>query len=265
MVNLIPLTFQTFSFASWYSPIPHENRWGALRVINEDRVSSGSGFLPHAHREYEIFSYVVDGTLKHCDSVGNHERFERGQIQMTSAGLGVVHSGGNGAEGGENLHFLQVWATPQKRGLTPTYYTRFFCEKEKTNKLVLVVAPVGSDPSVIDEREATGPTPVHSNLTMYSTILEPESAVEHTFKQPKGYLHLIMRQTGYRSPRTELGGKGPHVTVTVGSQAPVELEEGDGVYLDNVQGETVSFRASGEGNAEFVLFDLADERDVRTN
>ncbi|KAK4046226.1 hypothetical protein OIV83_006258, partial [Microbotryomycetes sp. JL201] len=249
----------TFSFASWYSSKPRENSWGPLRVINEDRVSPGNGFPPHPHREFEIFSYVVDGKISHSDSMRNTETLRRGDIQMTSAGTGIVHGEGNGGQRGEALHFLQIWAKPHTRGLTPAYYTRHFSDKEKTNKLVQVVAPVGSASSVVDAREATGPTPVHSNLSMYSTILEPESAVEHTFKQPKGYLHLIMRQTGYRSPRTELGGKGPHVTVTVGSQAPVELEEGDGVYLDNVQGETVSFTASGDANAEFVLFDLANE------
>ncbi|KAM0787760.1 hypothetical protein ACM66B_003817 [Microbotryomycetes sp. NB124-2] len=252
-------TFHTFSFASWYSPKPRENSWGPLRVINEDRVSPGNGFPPHPHREFEISSYVVDGKIKHSDSMRNTETLKRGDIQMTSAGTGIVHGEGNGGQRGEDLHFLQIWAKPHTRGLKPAYYTRHFSDEEKTNKLVQVVAPVGSDVSVVDKREATGPTPVHSDLTMYSSILEPGTSVQHTFKQPKGYLHLIMRQTGYRSQYAELDGKGPHVTVKVGSQEPLKIEEGDGVYLDNVQGETVSLEASGEGNAEFVLFDLAKE------
>ena len=55
---------QTFSFASYYSPVEREQSWGPLRVINEDRVSPLQGFQPHPHREFEIFSYVVDGAIK---------------------------------------------------------------------------------------------------------------------------------------------------------------------------------------------------------
>lgn len=143
--------------------------------------------------------------------------------------------------------------------MTDSFGSSHFSDKEKTNKLVQVVAPIGSDPSVIDAREAAGPSPIHSNLTMYSTILESGSRVEHTFAEPKGYLHLIMRQTGYRTPKADLDDKGPRVTVTVKGQRPVTLEEGDGVYLDQAQGQTVTFETSGDGNAEFVLFDLANE------
>lgn len=134
-----------------------------------------------------------------------------------------------------------------------------FKDAEKYNKLVPVVAPVDSSPEVKLERETSGPSPIHSNLAMHASILAPESTVSHTFERPKGYLHLIMRQTGYRSVKTDLGGKGPRLTVKVGDAQEITLEEGDGVYLDQVEGHTLDIKSVGHGDAEFVLFDLAKE------
>lgn len=93
---------------------------------------------------------------------------------------------------------------------------------------------------------------------MYASILAPNSTVSHTFKRPKGYMHLIMRQTGYRSPKTSLDGKGPRVTVKLGD-AVTELEEGDGCYFDSVEGQTIEIQGGGDGDSELLLFDLANE------
>ncbi|ORY92898.1 RmlC-like cupin domain-containing protein [Leucosporidium creatinivorum] len=251
-------SFHTFNFADYYSEVPREQHWGPLYVINEDRVSPGRGFPPHPHREFEIFSYIVDGTIHHQDSMSHSEKISRGGIQSTSAGTGIRHGEGNGGKPGEDLHFLQIWAKPHTKGLKPSYYTRTFTDSEKHNTLVPVVSDVSS-PSITDSREGSGPTPVHSHLTMLASILSPSSTVSHTFEQPKGYLHLIMRKTGYRSPSSELQGKGPRVAVKVGEQKEVVVEEGDGVYLDKVEGETVSFTSVGDAEAELVLFDLAEQ------
>ena len=134
-----------------------------------------------------------------------------------------------------------------------------FKDADKYNKLVPVVAPVNSSAEVKLERETSGPSPIHSDLAMHASVLAPDATVSHIFERPKGYLHLIMRQTGYRSPKTDLGGKGPRLTVTLGDEQEVTLEEGDGVYLDQVQGRKLDIRSTGDGDAEFVLFDLANE------
>lgn len=146
----------------------------------------------------------------------------------------------------------------RKHELTPLFDSHFK-DAEKYNKLVAVVAPVDSSPEVKLERETTGPSPIHSNLAMHASILSPESSVSHTFDRPKGYLHLIMRQTGYRGPKTKLDGKGPRLSVKLGDAEAVTLEEGDGVYLDQVEGRKVDIQSVGDGDAEFVLFDLANE------
>lgn len=83
-------SFHTFSFANYYDPEFQD--FGPLRVINEDRVEPTTGFGAHSHREFEIWSYVVNGELQHNDSMGNKEILKRGEIQMTSAGTGITHS-----------------------------------------------------------------------------------------------------------------------------------------------------------------------------
>lgn len=83
-------TYHTFSFASYYDPRYEE--FGPLRVINEDRVEKGTGFGTHSHREFLIWSYIVNGELEHKDSMGNLEKLRRGEVQFTSAGTGIRHS-----------------------------------------------------------------------------------------------------------------------------------------------------------------------------
>lgn len=98
-------TFHTFSFASYYDPRYEE--FGPLRVINEDRVEKGTGFGTHSHREFLIWSYIVNGELEHKDSMGNLEKLRRGDVQFTSAGTGIRHSEYN-RNNKEDVHFLQV-------------------------------------------------------------------------------------------------------------------------------------------------------------
>jgi len=138
-------SYHTFSFASYYDD--RFERFHALRVINEDRVSGGQGFGRHSHREAEIFSYVVSGALHHRDSMNNNEKIGRGEIQFTSAGTGISHSEFN-AHDKDPVHFIQIWVTPAVRNLQPSYQTKNFEEKEKLNTLLLTLSPDKSDKTV---------------------------------------------------------------------------------------------------------------------
>lgn len=244
-------TFHTFSFAM-YQDAKH-SQYGPLRVINEDRVAAHTGFGTHGHREFEIFSYVVSGELEHGDSMGNQEVLKRGDLQMTSAGTGIRHS--EKAHGQKEVHFLQIWAIPNRGGLKPQYFTRHFSDQEKKDKWCKVVAPAGSE-GVVEKREASGPAPVHSDLTMYATIVSPSTTLSHTLPTSditsrKAYIHLI-QTSGYNPGQAN----GAQIRLRSASGESLVLREGDGAYIMGDSAGTFEVQNEGDRAAELVLFDL---------
>jgi redox-sensitive bicupin YhaK (pirin superfamily) len=144
-------SFHSFSFADYFDPRHVE--FGALRVINEDRVQAGAGFGTHGHRDMEIISYVLEGSLAHQDSMGNGSTIRPGDVQRMSAGTGVRHSEYNGSNQ-EPVHFLQIWITPGTAGLPPSYEERRFEAAEKRGRLRLIASPDRADGSVLLHQDA---------------------------------------------------------------------------------------------------------------
>ncbi|GAA5891871.1 hypothetical protein JCM5296_003256 [Sporobolomyces johnsonii] len=252
-------TYHTFSFASYYDH--NYEAWGPLRVINEDRVEPGTGFGLHHHREFEIWSYIVSGELEHKDSMGNLEIMKRGDIQMTSAGTGIGHSEYN-RNSEKQVHFLQIWGLPNKSGLAPKYYNRHFTDEEKRDKLCKVVAPSGAE-GVSDERNTSGPAPIHASLSMYSSILSPKSSLKHTLSPTttKAYLHNIMT-SGFRGPSQAASDKFEDGGARLQVNGGLIMDEGDGAFVTVRKGldgsREIEVKNVGERDSEWLLFEMED-------
>lgn len=133
-------TFHTFSFADYYNP--KRINFGALRVINDDTVTGGEGFGTHPHNNMEIISIPLNGSLEHKDSTGGHGIIKPGDIQVMSAGTGVLHSEMNGHKE-DPVSFFQIWVHTAKHDVEPRYQQatfNFFSDANK-NKLIEIVSP----------------------------------------------------------------------------------------------------------------------------
>ena len=239
-------TFHTFSFASYFES-EHQS-FGPLRVINEDRVEKGTGFGTHSHAEFLIWSYIVSGELEHKDSMGNLEKLRRGEVQFTSAGTGIRHSEYNRNKD-EDTHFLQIWAKPNVRGLTPSYVTRKYPEELKTDKLLRIMESTDRHSG---KEGATEPIPLHADLSMSASILSPGKKVEHELvKDGERNVFLQVIMTGREQPKD--GG----AKIKIGD---VELGEGDGAYVRGAKGPgKIEVESVGNKPAEFLLFDMGQQ------
>lgn len=258
-------TYHSFSFANWFNP--QFTHFGALRVLNEDRVKANAGFPTHPHRDFEIFSYVLSGELTHRDSMvkkgaegeqsDKFYRMGRGDVQFTTGGTGIAHSEAN-EHRSETVHFLQIWAIPWKKGLTPRYHTRHFADEEKRKGFVTILSPLkgGPEASAQEERDATPAIPesipIHADFVMGAGIIAPEKSFEWIAGGKAGletkrkvYVHLPMTKRGKSKIR-------------IAGREDAELSEGDGAFIENVNsGDKLAVESIGEVEAEVVVLDTA--------
>ena len=141
----------TFSFADYYNP--ERMGFGALRVINDDSVDAAAGFGRHPHRDMEIISIPLEGSLSHQDSEGNSSIIKKGEVQIMSAGTGIFHSEMN-ASTSEQVKFLQIWVLPKKLGVKPRYEQKAFSHEARQNKISTVVSPDGRNGSISINQDA---------------------------------------------------------------------------------------------------------------
>ncbi|MFY8004071.1 MAG: pirin family protein [Chitinophagaceae bacterium] len=134
-------SFHSFSFASYYNS--ERMHFGALRVLNDDFVAPGMGFGKHPHENMEIVSIPLEGDLEHADSTGRQEIIKSGDVQIMSAGSGIVHSEKN-ASRTNPVKFLQIWVYPKKENIAPRYEQKTFTEL-LPNQFQTVVAPNDSN------------------------------------------------------------------------------------------------------------------------
>ncbi len=156
----------TFSFGRYHDP--RHAGFRALRVINEDRVKPGGGFPVHGHRDMEIVTYVLEGSLRHQDSLGNGSVLRPGDVQRMTAGTGILHSEVNASDT-EPLWFLQIWILPRRRGLEPGYEERSFGSCSKRGRLRRIVSGGGLE----------GALSIHQDAEGFACLLAPGEKVVH--------------------------------------------------------------------------------------
>lgn len=209
----------TFSFADYFDPDNVE--FGALRVINEDRVAPGTGFGTHGHRDMEIISYVLDGELEHKDSIGNGSVMRPGDVQRMSAGRGVLHSEFNPSRR-DPVHFLQIWIKPNVFGIEPSYEQKHFATQDRRGRLQVIVAPDGAD----------GAVRIHQDARVYAGLFDgAEQARLDLEPNRRAYVHVVRG-------RVDVNG--------------ISLSDGDGLKVIDAAPVTLS---NGRA-AEVLVFDL---------
>jgi quercetin 2,3-dioxygenase len=213
-------SYHSFSFADYHDP--RHMGFRSLRVINEDRVAAGKGFPSHPHRDMEIISYVLEGELEHRDNMGNGSVIRPGDVQLLSAGSGVIHSEQNHSEQ-MPVHFLQIWIHPGQQGIRPGYEQKFFPAEEKRGTLRLLASPDGRDGSVT----------IHQDACLYVTLLESGEEVVHRISADR-YLWIQVVRGSILANGTP-------------------LQQGDGAAVSAEKQLTLV----GQECAEVLLFELA--------
>ncbi|KMQ64525.1 pirin [Chryseobacterium angstadtii] len=145
------LSQHTFSFANYHNP--ERMHFGVLRVLNDDKVEGGRGFGTHPHDNMEIISIPLEGDLEHKDSMGNTAVIKSGDIQVMSAGTGVMHSEFN-KNSDLSVKFLQIWVYPNKRNVTPRYDQVTLDKTKSRNKFQQILSPNAHDEGVWIHQDA---------------------------------------------------------------------------------------------------------------
>ncbi len=213
-------TYHTFSFDQYYDA--RYMGFRNLRVINEDFVAPGRGFPKHGHRDMEIITYILEGALKHEDSMGAGSVIRPGDVQRMTAGTGVRHSEQNASDQ-ERVHLLQIWILPNTVGLDPGYEQKAFSADERRGQLRLIASEDGREGSVR----------VHQDVSLLASILPAGQEIEHT-TDPRRYAWIQVARGS-----VEVNGE--------------KADQGDGVVV--VGESNLAIRAPED--AEVLLFDLA--------
>ena len=216
-------TYWHFSFDTYHDP--NNMNWGPLRVFNDDVIQPGKGFGMHPHRDMEIISYVVAGALQHRDNRGNEGVVQAGEVQVMSAGTGIMHSEFN-PSADMPAHLLQLWLLPQTRGRRPRWEQKRFTRGDRAGKLLPVVSFGDVDGTLSIDQDA---------VIYLSSLRGGEQVIHKAAPNRKGYLFVM-------DGEVDLNG----ASLRKGDQARIEAEP--------------ELAIQAKANAELILLDLPSER-----
>lgn len=216
-----------FSFAGYHDPA--RMGWGRLRVWNDDEIAPGTGFGAHPHRDMEIVTYVREGAITHRDSLGNTGRTEAGDVQVMSAGTGVVHEEHNLEP--VPTRIFQIWVQPDRRGAAPAWGAKSFPKASREGGRFEVLASGRAADA------GNGALPIHADAAVMATTLAPGQGAT---------LRLAPGRAAYLVP-----AKG---RVTVNG---VAVGERDGAAVRDEAEVAVAVAADADGPAEVVVVEVA--------
>jgi len=210
----------TFSFANYYNP--ERVHFGALRVLNDDKVAGGKGFSTHPHDNMEIISIPLSGDLEHKDSMGNVAVIKEGDVQVLSAGTGIFHSEYNKNADAE-VQFLQIWLFPNKKQVEPRYDQITISDILKENELSQILSPSQDDQGVW----------IHQNAWFHLGKFTQETSLEYSLKDSNNGLYAFVLEGEMNVNEQELAkrdGFGIWDTESI----KIEAKEGSKVLLMEV-------------------------------
>jgi quercetin 2,3-dioxygenase len=185
-------SWHTFSFAGYHNP--ERVHFGALRVLNDDTVAAGMGFGKHPHDNMEIISIPLEGDLEHGDSMGTTAVIRQGDVQVMSAGTGIIHSEKN-KNTDKQVKFLQIWVFPNKKNVQPCYDQKSISAEEKQNKLAAVVSPIGTN---------DGGVQVHQDAWFHLSKLDAGKELTYEVKKKGNGVYAFVLDGDLKIGETEL-------------------------------------------------------------
>jgi len=212
-------SYHSFSFADYYDPT--HMGYSVLRVINEDVIAPAKGFGKHPHRDMEIITYMLQGALRHEDSLGNGSVIKAGDVQRMTAGTGIVHSEFNASDT-EPAHLLQIWLLPERDNIQPGYEEKHFDTAQKQGRWCLLASHDGREGSI----------KIHQDIALYATLLAKDERLDYDMGAGRNLYLQVARGS------VNLNGE--------------TLVAGDAAKIDTQQAVAVE----GLETAEILLFDL---------
>lgn len=208
----------SFSFSNYYDP--NYMGFGHLRVINDDQIAANSGFGTHPHQDMEILTFMKEGVIEHKDSMDNTSQLKEGEIQLMSAGTGVLHSEVN-PQSDKKTKLLQIWVEPNQKGLKPNYQELNYKNKKQKDALTLLVSPTGEQGSLI----------INQSMKVYLGDLSMGKSIDKNLSEnDKVWIQVVAGQ------------------LTVNG---VEINEGDGLAIENES----QLQLVTQGESEFLFFE----------